>query len=66
MLGDRIAAEFKKGFMAIIMENHGIVLGGSDLLDAFQRFETLEFCARTIHYGNTIGKSHYLINEQGF
>jgi Ribulose-5-phosphate 4-epimerase and related epimerases and aldolases len=64
LLGERIAAEFKKGFMAIIMENHGTVLGGSDLLDAFQRFETLEFSARTILYGNTIGMSQYLTNEQ--
>jgi L-fuculose-phosphate aldolase len=64
LLGKRIAAEFKKGFMAVIMENHGTVLGGSDLLDAFQRFETLEFSARTILYGNTIGMSQYLTNEQ--
>ncbi len=64
LLGKRIAAEFKKGFMAIIMENHGTVLGGSDLLDAFQRFETLEFSARTILYGKTIGTPHYLTNEQ--
>jgi L-fuculose-phosphate aldolase len=39
-------------------------LPGSDLLDAFQRFETLEFSARTILYGNTIGTSQYLTNEQ--
>jgi L-fuculose-phosphate aldolase len=64
LLGKRIATEFKKGFMAIIMENHGTVLGGSDLLDAFQRFETLEFSARAILYGNTIGTSQYLTNEQ--
>jgi L-fuculose-phosphate aldolase len=64
LLGEKIAAEFKKGFMAIIMENHGTVLGGSDLLDAFQRFETLEFSARTILYGNIIGTSQYLTNEQ--
>jgi L-fuculose-phosphate aldolase len=64
LLGEKIAAEFKKGFMAVIMENHGTVLGGSDLLDAFQRFETLEFSARTILYGNTIGTSQYLTNEQ--
>jgi L-fuculose-phosphate aldolase len=63
-LGEKIAAEFKKGFMAIIMENHGTVLGGGDLLDAFQRFETLEFSARTILYGKTIGKPRYLTNEQ--
>jgi L-fuculose-phosphate aldolase len=64
LLGDRIASEFNKGFMAIIMENHGTVLGGNNLLDAFQRFETLEFCARTILYGNTIGTSNYLTNDQ--
>ena len=63
-LGVKIAAEFKKGFMAIIMENHGTVLGGSDLIDAFQRFETLEFSARTILYGQTIGAPAYLSNEQ--
>jgi len=63
-LGERIAAEFKKGFMAIIMENHGTVLGGTDLIDAFQRFETLEFSARTILYGKTIGTPEYLTDEQ--
>jgi L-fuculose-phosphate aldolase len=64
VLGEVIAKEFKKGYMAIIMENHGTVLGGTDLVDAFQRFETLEFCARTILFGNTIGKPHYLTDEQ--
>ncbi len=60
LLGERIGQEFSKGFKAIIMENHGTVLGGYDLLDAFQRFETLEFCARTILYGKTIGMPQYL------
>jgi len=64
LLGERIAAEFKKGYKAIIMENHGTVLGGADLVDAFQRFETLEFCARTILFGKTIGDPKYLTNEQ--
>lgn len=63
-LGEVIAKEFKKGFNAIIMENHGTVVGGTDLSDAFQRFETLEFCARTIINGNTIGKANYLSDEQ--
>jgi L-fuculose-phosphate aldolase len=63
-LGDKIAVEFAKGFMAIIMENHGTVLGGTDLVDAFQRFETLEFSARTILYGNIIGKPFYLTDQQ--
>ncbi len=63
-LGVKIAEEFKKGFKAVIMENHGTVLGGSDLVDAFQRFETLEFCARTILYGKSIGEVKYLTDEQ--
>ncbi|HBL77830.1 MAG: aldolase [Bacteroidetes bacterium GWF2_42_66] len=64
LLGESIAREFRKGFSAVIMENHGTVVGGTDLRDAFQRFETLEFCARTIIYGNTIGKPNYLTDEQ--
>lgn len=63
-LGDVIADEFKKGFKAVIMENHGTVLGGSDLTDAFERFETLEFCARTILYGSQIGTPNYLTDNQ--
>ncbi|WP_372775102.1 class II aldolase/adducin family protein [Mangrovibacterium sp.] len=63
-LGDVIADEFKKGFNGVIMENHGTVIGGSDLVDAFQRFETLEFCCRTIIYGSQIGTPNYLTDEQ--
>ncbi|WP_417444162.1 class II aldolase/adducin family protein [Joostella sp.] len=63
-LGAVIADEFKKGYKAVIMENHGTVLGGSDLTDAFERFETLEFCARTILYGSQIGTPKYLSDQQ--
>ncbi|MGB3152753.1 MAG: class II aldolase/adducin family protein [Maribacter sp.] len=62
-LGIVIAEEFKKGFKAVIMENHGIVLGGSNLDDAYQRFETLEFCASTILYGQMLGQPSYLKDE---
>lgn len=63
-LGEVIAKEFEKGYKAIIMENHGTVLGGSDLFDAFERFETLEFCARSIVYGSQIGTPKYLSDKQ--
>jgi len=63
-LGKKIAAEFDKGFSSVIMENHGTVVGGSDMADAFQRFETLEFTARTILYGNQIGTPIYLTDQQ--
>lgn len=64
LLGDVIGEEFKKGYKAIIMENHGTVLGGSDMTDAYVRFEALEFCARTILYGSQVGKPNYLMDEQ--
>jgi L-fuculose-phosphate aldolase len=63
-LGDVIAKEFKKGVNAVIMENHGTVVGGSNLGDVYQRFETMEFCARTLINGSTIGKPNYLTDEQ--
>ena len=63
-LGDIIATEFDKGFNAVIMENHGTVVGGSDLSDAYQRFATMEFCAQTLINGNTIGTPNYLTDKQ--
>jgi L-fuculose-phosphate aldolase len=47
-LGQNIAATFAKGFNCVILENHGVAVGGRDLQEAFQRFETLEFTAKTI------------------
>ena len=63
-LGDVIAKEFEKGFNGVIMENHGTVVGGTDMVDAYQRFETLEFCCRTIIYGSQIGTPNYLTDAQ--
>jgi len=63
-LGESIARVFREGYNGCIMENHGTVVGGSDLRDAFQRFETLEFCGRTIINGKTIGQVKSLSNEQ--
>ncbi|MDR2385476.1 MAG: class II aldolase/adducin family protein [Tannerella sp.] len=65
-LGKKIAEEFKKqpDYKAVIMENHGVVLCGEDLKDAYQRFETLEFCARTVINANILGKPNYLTDEQ--
>lgn len=64
-LGDKIANEFQDTrYKAIIMENHGVVLGGLDMMDAYQRFETLEFCCRTIINAKRLGQVKYLTNEQ--
>jgi L-fuculose-phosphate aldolase len=59
-LGARIAETFGEGCDAVIMENHGAVVGGRDLIDAYQRFETLEFCARTLIKAHQLGGARYL------
>ncbi len=47
-LGENITEAFEEGDNVVLLENHGVAIGGTDLLDAFHRLETLEFCARTI------------------
>ena len=66
LLGEKIVAEFRRNpeFKAVIMENHGVVLYGEDIADAYQRFETLELCARTILNAKTLGEPKYLSEEQ--
>lgn len=62
-LGEVIAGQFAHGHASVIMENHGTVVGGSDLGDCFQRFETLELCARTLLYSHQIGEPVCLSEE---
>ena len=66
LLGSKIVEEFRKNpeYKAVIMENHGVVLFGEDIADAYQRFETLELCARTILNAKTLGEPKYLSEEQ--
>ena len=63
-LGKKIAYEFKKGHNCIIMENHGAVAGGTDLTDAYTKFETFEYACRIIIGAGTLGKPLYLKDEQ--
>lgn len=63
-LGQSIAQEFARGFSSVIMENHGTVVGGCHLQDAFERFETLEFSARSVLFAKMIGKPNYLSDQQ--
>jgi len=59
-LGESIAAEFKRGVSVVIMENHGTVIGGENISDAYQKFESIEITARSILYANMIGEPVYL------
>jgi L-fuculose-phosphate aldolase len=46
-LADSIAAEFQKGYAAVLLENHGICIGAETISQAYLIFETLEFAARS-------------------
>lgn len=54
-LGEKIAATFADGADCVLLENHGVVIGGLDLQEAFQRFETLEFVAQTLIHAHALG-----------
>ncbi len=62
-LGKSIAREFKKGVSVVIMENHGTVIGGKNMADAYHKFEAIEITSRSVLYGNMIGKPFYLSDE---
>lgn len=54
-LGKNIAETFSCGTDCVILENHGVVIGGSGLQQAFERFETLEFAAKTLIKASILG-----------
>jgi len=62
-LGEVISDIFKNGHDTVLMENHGIVAVGNSLMRAFQRLETLDFCARLTLKANTLGNVRVLSKE---
>lgn len=64
LLGERIAAVFEQGHDCVMLENHGVVVAGSDFPDAFRRFETLEFVAKTVVKARALGDVKYLTRSQ--
>ena len=63
-LGANIAETFASGSNSVILENHGVVVGGKDMSQAFQRFEALEFAGKTIIKGRQLGEVQYLESDQ--
>lgn len=63
-LGKRIADTFSQGCDSVILENHGVVVGASDLARAFQRFEAFEFAGKTLIKANQIGDVRFLDDDQ--
>jgi L-fuculose-phosphate aldolase len=63
-LGRKISAVFAQGPRTVMLENHGVCLGGTSLLEAYLRFETLDFCARTIYQASLLGGAKPLTDTQ--
>ena len=55
-LSIKVTNEFEKGNNVVMLENHGVFVGASDLFKAFMAFETLDYCARLQIEAAKIGK----------
>ncbi len=55
--GETVAAVFEQGYNCVILENHGVVTAGTDLQEAFRRFETFEFAGKTLIKAELLGGS---------
>lgn len=64
LLGEKIAAVFASGPTCVMLENHGVVVGGKDFQEAFTRFETLEFTAKTLVKAGALGNVTLLSDGQ--
>lgn len=54
-LSVKVTNEFQKGNNVVMLENHGVFVGASDLFKAFMSFETLDYCARLQIEASKIG-----------
>lgn len=63
-LGESIADTFRSGCDSVILENHGVVVGGNSLSQAFQRFEAFEFAGKTLIKARQLGQVRFLSDSQ--
>ncbi|HET9597593.1 MAG TPA: class II aldolase/adducin family protein [Anaeromyxobacteraceae bacterium] len=62
-LGEKIAGVFAEGCNAVMLENHGVVVGAPDLSRGFEAFETLDYCARLEIDARRIGEPKALSDD---
>jgi L-fuculose-phosphate aldolase len=63
-LGSNIASMFATGCDSVILENHGVVVGGESLPRAFERFEAFEFAGKTLIKARQLGDVRFLDDSQ--
>ncbi len=57
-------AEFFNKYDAVLMANHGVIIGSKTLRDAYMKLELAESYAQTIAVCENLGGPKYLTNEQ--
>jgi L-fuculose-phosphate aldolase len=62
-LGDNIGKCFADGCDIVLLENHGVCIGATDMFTAFKRFETLDYTANLEILAKTIGTPNTLPRE---
>ena len=55
-LGENIGAEFAKDVDIVLLENHGVCIGATDMFKAFMMFETLDYTANLEINAAKLGK----------
>ena len=63
-LGRRIADSFREGADCVVLENHGVVIGGRTLRQAFERLESLDLCARALLHARNLARECPLAEEE--
>lgn len=62
-LGEIVKAEFKKGYSAVMMDNHGATVAGKDLSDAYRKYETLDDLCNTLINAAVLGGTKTVDSE---
>lgn len=57
-------SDFFKNYNAVLMENHGIIVGGTSLKEAFYSLESIQAYAKTYLYSKILGKINCLSKKQ--
>ncbi len=63
-LGENISVEFSKGADVVFLENHGVCVGAKTLLEAYQRFETIEYAAKLDLLARKLGSPRALTKDR--
>ncbi len=63
-LANEIAEYFIKGHNAVLMENHGLVVGAGSLKEAFYHCESIQAYAKTYFASKLLGKIHTLNKDE--